>query len=415
MAFCLWVGVNIFLPLEFFGMSSVLRYFNVLAGLSIVFIFFIYAKKVKVKIHFIISFSYLFLLNFIHLLYNYLGYLEVDKNFSGQVFSALAFLMALILFVSLYFLFQLNRFRLDFFYRFLFFVSVLSGVYLFIDIFSFDSNALVNIYRTDSEFYKNSVFMSTTFFNTTYFSGFFGNFFFSIFLAVYLSDKKVKWLIGCVVFFFVVVFSQSKVSYAVLFLNSFLIYFACTTRHASSKVLLIIVLASIIFWLVFLNDFGNALIGDWYFYKSAYQILFDYQSSGSLNTRFEQIETAYRLISQDNHLIGRGALLGVYMESWVAYYMYKFGVLALLYYVIPISFLIFLSFKTVFLCKRKRNLSWEDLFALSMSVMIITLPLSELSSPMIVNPKNYFLFFLSLSYVIYYWDSIGKGSDKCKS
>lgn len=164
---------------------------------------------------------------------------------------------------------------------------------------------------------------------TSYYSGFV---FFSIFVLFFskaLTEKKVKDFLWCVPIFILIMFAQSKtmifstviclfIAFAFLFRRLFFISFPIVVFSFLTLVVNIDLI------LVYFDEYNLRVV------KQLRELVFNYNESETLAIRLTQIFDSFIMVSHNGGLLGEGLSPKSSLESWVALYLYRYGILGVL-------------------------------------------------------------------------------------
>lgn len=282
---------------------------------------------------------------------------------------------------------------------------IISVLYFFVEIFFVEkfSQLVYGLYKRESR--PDLRFVFTSFFGTSYYAGFV---YFTV-LIFLLPNFFMKKSLGnfCLVFFciFFVLLNQSKLILFTLALYLFIIFFI--RQGWFGKLMTLLVCSFILFGsLSLLSDTQLTSGLKVSSLSSLRTLIFDPQSSGTLNVRIFQITS----ILQQEAFLGMGLGRDAELESWLATYLYRYGVLG------AVSFLIFhlsLALTLIFLGKHAPMSNREKIFITSISIWFFLLPISQMSSAMIEGSKFSYLYALmcaiALSKVAHHRKSFTRG------
>jgi hypothetical protein len=263
-------------------------------------------------------------------------------------------------------------------------ISITLSVGIYLLEFS-GSNLIYLLYKRDSRLDLQSAFLS--FFGLTYFASYFYSILLLFTLFLWGKENKKIYIylaILCVYFNFE---SQSKIGLITSFgsLSIFMIFYLSRLK----SILYSIILISVVFFLymysheiiTYLNNNFSGLI-----IRTLYVMITDTSSSGTLNVRLTQITDTLFLINNGSVILGAGFDKGLYLESWIAVYLYRYGYLGVILFLVYYSYLFFNNLYIYYFFK-KQGYKVESLLALSCAVWALFIPLSQLSTAMIDSSK----------------------------
>lgn len=259
--------------------------------------------------------------------------------------------------------------------------SVLALAWAVCEYVQFDVFNGVNyfLYKRDD---KDDIYRyATTFFGVSYYSGFA---FLTIFcLLVDLSSRVgPSWLgrLGIVSAALCVFAAQSKVQ-----ILSLVIVISALVAIARPFLFVVLSLVVSALLLIFGGQILLALKGVFVVVvKSFTVILSDPSASGTLSGRLEQVALAKEGMMLGG-VVGAGSGSGVYLESWVAEFLYRYGFLGVVYFFAFIVLALLLSSKL-----RGRGVT----------LWLFLLPLTQLSTASFLLSKTFFLSCLVFAYVL---------------
>ncbi|WKD22017.1 hypothetical protein NDQ71_09975 [Pseudoalteromonas sp. KG3] len=227
----------------------------------------------------------------------------------------------------------------------------------------------------------------TTFFSTSYHSGFF---FFSLLVltipAFHYKSNVIKFFIwaGVVI---VAVLSQSK---PIILSVLILVTYFCFFKKAKLKF--------VIFFSVVLLTLGYSLIKQLalvisnFFYNDSIaargiiRLLDESEESGSLSVRVDQIIESISAVSHNYYLFGAGAGRDLYLESWPAEVIYRYG-----FIIFPFIFFLYIytlyKLGEVSVTFEKQSHYRLSSLAKTLFFWILLLPLTQFSGLMIEEGK----------------------------
>ncbi|HCZ9136152.1 TPA: hypothetical protein O4G43_003309, partial [Vibrio alginolyticus] len=274
---------------------------------------------------------------------------------------------------------------------------IISITYAFIEIFLLDyvKQLIFTLYKREHR--ENLYNVATTFFGTSYYSGYVYFSIFTLFLTRLELDKNKSTIFVTIASLLLVFLSQSKMLILAVLL-AILIY-GYLSNSKAFKVIVTIMLFSILLLLLNLESFFNYVEKyDLGFFRSLKTLLMYSSESNTLNFRIEQIEYATSLVFNSNVITGVGLAQDEMLESWIALFMYRYGLIGVFSFII-------LCFYLSRYCLVAMNADKNNVRLLSKSIFIwvMLLPVSQLSSAMIETSKMSYLssFFFALLTITY--------------
>lgn len=304
-------------------------------------------------------------------------------NGTAGISSVFSFFRPLLLCINFLCLYNLVKcINADKLINFLKILVIVSFVYVVCELFFIEYFESVIHILFKREWRTNLVGVSTTFFGTTYYSGFV---FYSIFVLLFSYTLKFRSIsnISCsLLALLLIIFSQSKsiiLSAVISILLLFLI-------HSKKLFLLTLIVFSIIFAILVINiDYIFSILAQYNLtiVKQIKVLFFAVEQSETLNARTGQIAVTLINIAETSGIFGLGLSPSESLESWVALFLYRYGVLG-----VPL-FLVFCFMLSLYSLKVMKNESSEFSFVgLAALMWLITLPLTQMSSAMIELGKT---------------------------
>lgn len=259
---------------------------------------------------------------------------------------------------------------------------VLFSLWLLVEFLFPVFRSIVNVIYFDTDRIKGFSFL--TVFATTYFSGFFYFMLFMYSLArfVFGSSLRMFWFLGVLVSGVMIFFSQGKTSYLAAVLGSFfIVYFKAGSvgRLLALAFFSFLVLNFVLYYEQIKSVVYNI---DYFSMHQLYLILEHGLDFGSMSVRIEQVVFAFQL-SIDNLMFGVGMGRGIYLESFLAAFFYRYGVAGTFFYFFLFIYLACLSVKGLGIKESEERM----LIVFFFSWLILT-PVIMISSPMIEMGKN---------------------------
>ncbi|WP_158174565.1 O-antigen ligase family protein [Grimontia hollisae] len=277
-------------------------------------------------------------------------------------------------------------------------IVLVSFLYAVVELFLLDlfSDFVFGLYKREDR--VNLLFSSTTFFGTTYYSSFA---FFTLALLILGNYERTGKINNIFLFFLacsLVVLTQSKAGMLSLFIA--LCLMMCVSYFQWLRLGLLFIL--ILFFAILVNiNYIFDLLSDFNLVsvKQIYELIYNTDESETLGLRMQQI--IYSLDIVNNHLgfFGGGLVpQDGSLESWPALFLYRYGILGVFNFIFFSLLISALSYRALV---RKFNVRFSA-FAKSGFAWGITLPLTQISTPMMELGKtafiaNFFLAFLTVS------------------
>jgi hypothetical protein len=267
-------------------------------------------------------------------------------------------------------------------------IVFLAFVYSILEVFLIDimKNVVFFLYKREEK--ENILFVASNFFGTSYYAGYA---FIILGLLSYASyrvwnDKfSLFTSILCII---LIVFSQSKVMLFSLFLILFILIMFNKELRLAKYALVVLMFTILILLGVYWDDIlimlGHLNLSS---VRSLNTLVTDPANSGTLLARASQIMDTFDLITESNILFGIGLGQGVALESWVASFLFRYGIFGVLCFLCLVCFL---SYKCLIQHKRLKGTKYE-VIPLVCFAWIITLPLTQLSSVMLETSKLAYL------------------------
>lgn len=243
----------------------------------------------------------------------------------------------------------------------------------------------INLLYKRSAFYKTGIeFSSTTFMGSTYPSAFLGFFLLNVLFLINQFLKKRYLSLICLLLIFIIILSQSK-PFILLVVSFYIIYFAFSMGKNFVKLSFFLAFTFILFLYPFALDiittFLEYLSPNLRAARSMLVIVSDTSSSGTLNTRLEQVYFSIDSVSSKLYLIGAGLGRELYLESWIAEVIFRYGFLGFTAYFVTYLIITYRLYKITFFSRK--NIVFFSLFYWFSSLII-----SELSGLQVENGKT---------------------------
>lgn len=260
------------------------------------------------------------------------------------------------------------------------FVYVVLEFY-FLDQFSFFIHF---VYERDSHEILSDV--ANSFFFSSYFAAHFYLLLFSLTLSVSVFNSSFKWATLAFLCFFMIFLSQSKTGV----LSAVVVFIVVAFVRFKVRYFLML---SILGVLLILMTFKLVDLDGFYVVDSATKLLEG--RSNSFAVRIEQVVFAFNSVEKYSYILGAGVGRDLYLESWVALYLYRYGFLGIAVYLIFWFYLLWASWSAF------RKVDKGDKFARAFSLGVFSwfsiIPLLSLSSSMWDAPKNGFFIYAFLA------------------
>lgn len=269
----------------------------------------------------------------------------------------------------------------------------LSFVYMFVELFfvEYGSSFVYGLYKR--EYRETLRFAYTSFFGTTYYSGFVYFCLYVVVLPFAVYYRKINYIIVVVMLMIMVLAAQSKLMLMVLIAYTFIYLF--WVAKGAFRLLISLLVATLILMLMS-NDILEKILADIPLTSasSLKRLLFDTQNSGTLSVRMEQIMFAFNKTS----IFGVGSGRDFALESWLSSYLYRYGVTGAVAFVIFNSYL---GYKSYSVSRRnKTQVGFKIVFYRSLCLWFLFVPITQMSSAMIDGSKFLYIYMLMISVVL---------------
>lgn len=279
-------------------------------------------------------------------------------------------------------------------------VPILIGIsflYMIGEVFLLDSVKQFVHFFYKRELRLNLTGISTTFFGTSYFSGF-------VFYLLYVLSLARLDLKGNILSYFfcflaslLVILSQSKTMILALIISTAILFSLSSKKRLRFSLYVFLILAVIVVLNLttifdYLSQFNLNSI------KQIKVLIFDTSQSDTLNARNLQISYAIDQVYQRTSLLGVGLTPSKSLETWLALFIYRYGFLGVLNFSLLCIMICFFSYKII----KSRDLARGYVGKAGLAIGI-TLPITQMSSAMIEFSKMsfFFAFYLALICVTY--------------
>lgn len=276
----------------------------------------------------------------------------------------------------------------NFLYKIRYYVALMAALGVFLALIE----VFLGITNIQGVLYKRSALLSlenyiTTFFSTSYHSGFF--FFSLLVFAIPIFSYKSKffqfliWMaIGLVA-----ILSQSKP----IVLSTFIIlaYFVFFKNSRLKLVVPVFIFSFLAFFSIIKQI--SLYIAE-YFYddsiaaRGIVRILDKSEESGTLSVRVQQIFESIDFVSNNYFIIGAGMGQGIYLESWPAEIIYRYGFIVFPYVFFLYAYALFCLAKTSVSYKNKNYIRLSFL-SKALFFWVLFLPLTQFSGLMVEEGK----------------------------
>lgn len=267
-------------------------------------------------------------------------------------------------------------------------------IYFLLDKLGVTSSFKYLLYERKEKFEQYNYFIS--FFATTYFAAYFYFICFCYCLCRFVFAGGLKWFFAISVLAILIAFAQSKSFYVTSVIVVFVV--ACLNSGVFFRAFAIsVALVTLALIVHFSKEISNLLlVVDLRSFRSLSTIFSGLENSGTFLVRYDQVVQA---LSSSLDRFGFGVGLGrdVYLESYIASFIYRYGLIGFVAYTIfflTVSRYAYLAFKSSISPLDKSLFSF-------VCVWFLLLPLGMLSSPMYETGKNSIFSALVLSSFLY--------------
>jgi len=280
------------------------------------------------------------------------------------------------------------------------FIAIVCSMVAILEVFWHSEIFYAVIYNLFKREYKEAIRgASTTFFGTTYYSGYIGLICLLFVTAKFSSEKSLLSIFLIIMCSLWVILSQSKVILFSFFASILLynIIYKVKTAIYSLALFVIIAIFIILYWDMIISIVDSI---DNRFFNSLLKLLTNPDTSGTLQIRLAQISDAFEAVVK-NWGIGVGPGRSMPMESWLATVLYRYGILGIPWFLA----LAFIAFFMNYLAMRRFDYYRKEArhYARALAVWAALLPVTQLSSMMIETSKMmiFSMFAISLSLINY--------------
>ena len=215
-----------------------------------------------------------------------------------------------------------------------------------------------------------------------------------LFLDRYIKTRKKKFLLKFILIFISIVLTESRSQFLTM-IFSFLIYFIIKIKFSFSlreKRFIKINIGYFIFLLIYIFiNFKEKIIKKLnYLYLGLYSIFTKgITADPSSNIRYQQVLTAIN----EFKIFGNGPskIRNLFFENQYALYLFRYGILGIIYNIILLSCLFFICYILLKKIKKYENLSQSLIVAFS--IFIFSLPIALLSNNIIDQVRISFFFY----------------------
>lgn len=236
---------------------------------------------------------------------------------------------------------------------------------------------------------------ATTFFGITYSSGFFGFSLLCLSIPTFLllGKRRLLYLVSMLLIL-VVLLSQSKtmILSVLLFFPTYILLRKGGNKYIFTSMLALFIPVFLIYGKGFLIYILNYLSSDFIAARSVLRIINNPEQSGTLSVRVEQVVNAWKLLSESSYLLGVGLGRSLYLESWIAEILYRYGVIGFFVYIIGYFLVAIKLFIKV--------LSKDSALYVCLFIWFSFLPINQLSGLLIESGKTMVVFCFMLSIII---------------
>ncbi|ELZ5773642.1 hypothetical protein U0K82_002210 [Vibrio metschnikovii] len=264
-------------------------------------------------------------------------------------------------------------------------MSLIVLVLLFVEIFYPQVSHLLFKSPTKVDIQKTL----TSMYGLPYYSAYVNVIFYSFALPLFLVSKRYIYFIISIIFLVVVFLAQSKVGWVVLILSTFILFFMFS--NWSTRVFLFILSLFLTFFFLiniipiinFLNEnmSGNAI-------RTLYVMVNDPSESFTLMERIRQVEVSFLQIVNGYFLLGLGVEkdIGMHLESWLASYLYRYGLLGVFAWLSFVLVMVYMNLKNFLYFNGVNN--YLAAFSGACFTWALLLPVTQLSSMMMDIAKT---------------------------
>ena len=378
-----------FVVVYFFPLFPVFPWFNSkIAYLPLVFLPLLVAvvRKIPSKTYGFGPFFFCFGMFFLHV------FAEIadarDGTYINSITTSASKLFNLLVYFSYFFYFTKYEKSWRLLRPSVIFFVLVTFLYVVVEVFFFDyfSFFIHFFYERDSVEILSEI--GNSFFFTSYFAAHIYLLLFSLCLSFLVFIKQAKWLLFSLLSLALVFLSQSKtglVSVAIIVLV--ICFFGLSFRHSLA---ILLVIFSLVFAVFLVIDFS-----DYYVYRSTNALLEG--RSNSLAIRINQILFSFEQVKNNGYLFGVGSSRGLLLESWIASYLYQYGFLGLMVYMLFWLYLVWSSWSAYKLIHKSSPIFKS--FAMASFSWFSIIPVISLSTSVWDVPKNGFFVFVCLAAV----------------
>jgi len=235
-----------------------------------------------------------------------------------------------------------------------------------------------------------------SFFGTTYFAAYFYFMCYLYFLVAFFHRLRFTDGIFFMMAIVFLVFAQSKTFYF-LFIITIPLAWAMRSGVVARIILVIVTLASGIVLKIYLNVIVSIFLeGELLGLRSFGRLLNDVEGHGSFSHRFEQAYNA-AVLSIENFGFGVGLGREEMLESYIAAFIYRYGLIGFILYSFFFIIVAFFSYSNY----KLSGVIKDKIIFLFCSIWYTILPIAMLSNPMYEMGKNAIFSSLVLAALIY--------------
>lgn len=302
--------------------------------------------------------------------------------------------------------------------RFLFFSFISSLCLFFVATMEFSLIYVDWLYELYKPFEKyEDVTRAVTFFSYPYYSTFYNLMLLALIVPLAIHKPGVISIVCVFLLIAVNLMTQSSTGLLSLLIYLIFMFYFSNKKFLNNFFKLTVLIVPLMFFIIYAEGLLTYLIErhDLYSLRVIRKVVFSPQDSGSLNTRLEQIYFSLDATAAKGYLIGGGWGRELFLESFLAYSLYKFGLFFTLFLVFLWIERLLSLYKSYKFFKHRNNL----MFLLSKSLIsfFVVLPLLSSSSFLFFRHKVTLLFvvILAVSFLLERnRKSIGYGFDEFK-
>lgn len=283
-------------------------------------------------------------------------------------------------------------------------IIIISFFYVLLEVFflQYSKDIITVLYKR--EYRPELFFAGITFFGTTYYSGYvFLCLFFLSFVNLYNSRKTLDKVVFFMAFFLVLI-SLSKTMIVVLFMSAYIFVLFYVRSYFIRFLMLFFPPLFVLGLFIFQNEISTLLKDAGVpALRSINTLLYDSSNSGTLSTRTDQVIESFNLAQRYSVIFGAGLGQDASIESLPAVFLYRYGIIGLLFFYLCNIFLVIYAFYRLFFENRRY-------FAINLALLMwsLSLPITHLSGAMIEQSKMALVSALMLGYLFRKNDYVGR-------